>query len=229
MRKKPSESAPFGYGRVEYISGGFLSLTVLFAGAYFLYSALERLFYPYFLIFSWQRFLVIACGAVVKLAAGFFFRYKNKSVKSDVLRAAGTDSFLDAGITLMTLIGFGLHKYSALRLDAIVGILISVIIIIEGIKLFKENVKNLLGKKIDKETEESLRKIAADYEMISEIKSFTLHDYGANYREIILETVFTKDIRCDIIEFERISREIFDRANNEFGVFVRLCAIRKGI
>ncbi|MDR2090855.1 MAG: cation diffusion facilitator family transporter [Clostridiales bacterium] len=223
MRKKPSESMPFGYGRIEYILGCFLSLTVLFTGLYFMYSALERLFYPYFLVFTWERFAVIAVGALVKLAAGLFFRRQNKSLKSDLLSAAGTDSFLDAGITLMTLIGFSLHKYSALRLDAIVGIVISVIIIIEGIKLFKNNVKNLLGKKIDKTLENGLRRMASEYAAIGEVKSLTLHDYGENYKEIIFETVFTKDLNCDIIEVGRIAREIAERAEREFGVIVRLC------
>ncbi|MDR2046986.1 MAG: cation diffusion facilitator family transporter [Clostridiales bacterium] len=221
MKKKPTARLPFGYGRVEYLAGFLTSVTVFLAGVWFLYSALERLFYPFLLVFSRLNFWLIAASAAVKLLTAFYFRYKNRALRSDVLRSASADGFLDSGITLMTLVGFGLYRYAALRLDAAIGIVISIVIIVEGAKLLKESARILLGGSPGAAFTERVRLAATEYG-VTEIKNARLHDYGANCKELILETVFTNARTCDIMETEKAARGISERLSEEFGAEINV-------
>lgn len=224
MKKGKTETLPYGYGRLEYIASFIMSLLVILVGGYFAYSALERMFYPFFLNFSWLSFGLIAGTVAVKFALGFYYRYKNKIIDSDILRTGSIDSFMDAGITAMTLIGYSLTRVNALRIDAIFGLIISAIIIYSGVKLFIANARTLLGKNLEKDKVEDIKQICSQYEFIEKVTSANIHNYGANYVELILEVVLTDNVKFDIIKLELESLK--DKINTKYKVETKICISR---
>ena len=63
-----------------------------------------------------------------------------------ILKTISTDSFSDCGVTVMTLLSFVLSEYSGLRADAVFGLAVSVLIIVNAVRLVKASAERLLGK-----------------------------------------------------------------------------------
>ena len=221
VKKGKSEKLPFGYGRMEYLADFLMSVVVCIAGGVLVYLAVERLVLPYLMTFTWLYFGIIAGTVVVKVAMGFYYRFMNRKVNSMVLQASSIDSFTDAGITAMTLIGFGLHRYAQLRLDAFFGLAIAGIMIFNGIKLLVQSTRSLLGERISKEEEEAIRSIIMRNEQVADIKSVTLHKYGVDYAELVVEVVFTKGTDYDIIT--NIVADVKTNVKGAYGYETKIC------
>jgi cation diffusion facilitator family transporter len=224
MKKNSDESLPYGYGRLEYIASMIMSLIILIVGLYFAYYSLERMFYPFFLTFTWLSFWLVASTVVVKLLMGVFYSKCNKTLESDVIKTSSLDSFMDAGITTMALIGYAFTTMNALRLDAIFGLIISAIIIFNGIKLFVNNIKTLLGKSLEKEKIEELNLLCSEYKCIEKVVRINIHNYGANYVELVLEVVLTQNLNYDIIKAQL--DELVDKINEKYKVTTKICIAR---
>lgn len=224
MLKKRSDALSFGYGRMEYVADFLMAIIVCCVGGGFLYTAIERLVLTYLLTFTWRYFIIIAVTAVIKVGMGFFYLVRNKHTASGVLRASATDSFIDAGVTAMTLLGYLLNRYAKLRIDAIFGIVISVFMLLNGIKLLVSSVKVLLGERIDDQERIRIIEICEKQPCVERVESINLHRYGVEYAELVVEAVFTKATSYDIIENAvcKISQEI----KKEFGYEPKICLSR---
>ncbi len=123
-----------------------MSVCVAFTGFYFAYLALERFMYPRPVNFLIRHAVLLGITITVKLIMGIVFRLLYKKRMSVVLKTVYTDSFADCGITAMTLLSFIMSYYSGLRADAIFGLVLSTIIIINAVRLVISSTKALLGE-----------------------------------------------------------------------------------
>lgn len=224
VKKSKGDKLPYGYGRLEYIADFLMSVIVVIVGFVFVYLSIERLVLPYLMTFTWLYFGIIAATVAVKIGMGFFFKYMNKGVNSGVLKASVIDSFTDAGITVMSLIGFSLGKYAKLRLDAIFGLVISGVMIFNGVKLLVQSVRTLLGEKLEEKTQKEIEEICSSYDCVEEIRKINVHRYGAGYVELVVEAVFTKNTAYDIIE--NTVGEISERLKKTYGFEPKICITR---
>lgn len=225
LRKKAAGEMVYGYGRIEYLADFVIATVVCIVGASFLYLAVERFVLPYLLVFTWNYFAIIASTVVVKILLGLFFRFFNKRVDSGVLKGASLDSFIDAGVTTMSLIGFSLNRYANLRLDAVFGLIIGVIMLINGIKLLISAAKKILGEKISSEREREIKEICLAYAGVAEVKSISLHDYGAENKQLVLELIFTKEETFDIID--KVVGELTEIISEKFRYDTKICLSRR--
>lgn len=221
INKKGNATIAYGYGRVEYLAEFLIAAVVCAVGASFLYKAVERFVLPYLMTFTWSYFAVIAATAAVKIMLGVFFKAADKRIDSGVLRGASLDSFLDAGITAMTLIGFALNRYSKLRLDAVFGLIIGIIMTLGGVKLLITAAGKLLGKKISPDREREIRDICLKYDEVEEVVGISVHDYGMGNRHIIIEAVFTND--AQFAKIKNITAEISREISERYGYFTKVC------
>lgn len=224
VRKKSSGAVPYGYGRMEYIADFMMSVVVCIVGGALVYLAVERLTLPYLMTFNWLYFGIIAATAVVKILLGLFYRWRNKGVDSGVLKGAMLDSFTDAGITVTTLIGFSLARYASLRLDGIFGLIVAVVIIVNGAKLLVSSTRTLLGRPLDADSAEKITSLLLEKEAVSEVKSLHLHEYGSAYKELVIEVVLTEEMKYDIIK--KTIAEATEEIGSRFGVVAKICIAR---
>ena len=159
-----------------------------------------------------------------EILLGFFFKSSNKRIDSGVLKGASLDSFIDAGITAMTLIGFALNRYSKLRLDAVFGLVIGVIMIVNGLKLLFSAAKKLLGTKLSRETEKDIADICASCGDSIGVRSVALHDYGAENKQLVIDAVFTNE--KDFDKIINITEEISRKVKEKYGYDVKVCVGR---
>lgn len=175
-----SESAPYGYGRGEYLAGFVVAITAVVVGGLFFIRSINRLAMPEPVYFGWQNCVLIAVCVPLKLAIGLVYYFANKKIKSKALKAIMLDSFLDTAITATSLVSFAVSANVDYAVDAIFGIVMSVVIILAAIKMVVDNVKAVvLG---DDATDEKKAIDDACTQRGIEYHNLILHDYGYGSR-----------------------------------------------
>ena len=141
-----SRKYPDGMGKAEDLTGFIMAVCVAFTGFYFAYLALDRFMYPRPVNFLVRHAVLLGVTILVKLILGVVFFRLYKKRNSLVLKTVYTDSFADCGVTAMTLLSFILSATSGLRADAVFGLVLSAVIIVNGVKLVLSSAKALLGE-----------------------------------------------------------------------------------
>lgn len=168
----------FGLGRGEYVAGFVVAVVSVVFGGVFLLRSVNRIAMPEPVWFDPFNCALIAAAVPIKLALAAFLYVKNKKLQSKAVAAIALDSFLDAGITSASLISFAVSGNVNYAIDAIFGIVISVIVIIFGLKLVLDNVKLLLVGEDAKEERAAIERICDEDKDVVRVVGITLHDYG---------------------------------------------------
>lgn len=188
--KKPDKDHPFGHGRIEYISTLIVSFIIVLVGFELLTTSIEKLIAgingeitiielntPFIV-----SMIILALSLLVKLWMYSYNKYLGKKIDSSVLLASSADSISDAltslSIIVATVVGSLLLKENYFYLDSIMGIVVSIIICINGFKIVLETIKDLLGKPASKEQLEELEEIIMSSDEILGVHDLIIHDYG---------------------------------------------------
>ncbi len=175
---KPDEDHPFGHGRIEYISGLFVSVMILFMGFELTKSSFIKIFQPTELDFS---VIVVIILALSILAKGYMALYNfriGKKIDSAAMKATGTDSLSDMISTFVVLTATLLSYYTPYHIDGICGTLVGIFILIAGMKAAKETIDPLLGTAPDPELVQQIEEIVMSYDLIIGIHDLIVHNYG---------------------------------------------------
>ncbi len=179
--KKPDAEHPFGHGRVEYISSLIISFLILLVGLKLFQSSIEKIRYPDTVNFNIALIILLVISVLIKLWMYFSCKYAGRQINSSVLIASSKDSLNDvfstSAVILATIIG---SFFTKLPFDGIIGIIVSVIIVINGLKTAKETVGLLLGSAPDRQTIKSIYDILTSANGIIGIHDLIVHDYGPN-------------------------------------------------
>lgn len=138
------ENAPYGYGRGEYLAGFIVAVVSVVMGGLFFVRSLNRMAMPEPVYYGWQSIVLISVCLPIKLGIGLAYMFANKKIRSQAVRALMLDSFLDMGITATSLVAFAITARADYAVDAIVGIVMSIVIIAVGIKMVVENVRAIV-------------------------------------------------------------------------------------
>ena len=188
--KKPDKDHPFGHGRIEYISTLIVSFIIVLVGFELLTTSIEKLIAgingeitiieldtPFIV-----SMIILALSLLVKLWMYSYNKYLGKKINSSVLLASSADSISDSltslSIIVATVVGSLLLKENYFYLDSIMGIVVSIIICINGFKIVLETIKDLLGKPATKKQLEELEEIIMSSDEILGVHDLIIHDYG---------------------------------------------------
>lgn len=191
--KAPTEKFPAGFGRVEYIVTFIMAIIIMAVGGGFAYSALDRIFYHPVITFSWVQFEIIAATIAVKIGLAVMFRLSYVKYRSDVLKAQTLDSVLDACITTFALLGLFLSRYISFPIDAVIGLIISAVMIAAGVKLFVGEFVRLAGG-ADERRVGGLKKLCLAQKGVTDAR-VRVYDFGTKYAEAVVELTFEENVR----------------------------------
>ncbi len=172
------EKAPYGYGRCEYLASFVVATVSCVVGVLFFVRSLNRLAMPEPIWFGASSAAIIAVAVALKLGLGLFYLFINKKLKSKAIAAITLDSFLDTGITAVSLISYSVSGNVYYSADAIFGIVISVVVIIFGIKIVVDSVKTIVLGDGCADEKEAICKYFEDKPSVTAIMAIVLHDYG---------------------------------------------------
>ena len=176
--KHPDEKHPFGYGRIEYLTGMVVGILILYAGISMLKESIDGILHPSDMKGSMLMVLIVAGTAVTKFCLGMYTIKIGKSVESEVLLAVGEDGRNDSFFSGLTILSSVIFFFTGFSLDAYAGIVFSFVVIKSGVDALKNTASYLICRSGKEELARQLYKeIRATDGVISAI-DMMLHDYG---------------------------------------------------
>jgi len=206
---------PFGHQRYEYITGLIVSLIILVIGILLMKSSIDKLIlfevetYPKNIAFVTMGILVFAI--LMKLYQSYFNRKNGKKINSTALIATSQDSLNDcistSAVLLSTIINY---FYANAFIDGIMGIIVSIFIIISGIKLIKETISPLIGEAPTKEFIDEISSKVLAYDGVLGIHDLVIHTYGPEKVFVTLHVEVDSDVHINL------SHDMIDNIEQDF-------------
>lgn len=178
--KEPDKKHPFGHGRIEYLSAMLIAVIILYAGITSLFESGKQIIHPETPEYNPVSLIIIGVAVVVKIILGFYVKRVGKNVNSDSLINSGEDATLDAVISFSTLVAAGVFLFFQISLEAILGVIISVVILKSGISMLKSTISQLLGEQSDIEIAKKIQKTVMQFPNVLGVYDLVLNNYGPN-------------------------------------------------
>lgn len=176
--KPPDKEHPLGHGRYEYISSFIISFLIMLIGVIFIKSSIEKIISNDPTSFNSTLFIILIISIFIKIGIGFVNLKISKKINSSSLKATSIDAFYDALITTVLSISLLLSNFIKISLDGYAGLIISIFIIISGVKLIRETMSSLLGEAPSDDIVIELKHKILNYENILGVHDLIVHNYG---------------------------------------------------
>lgn len=176
--KHPDADHPYGHGRIEYIVGMIIAFLILYVGFSSLKESVMKLISKEAVTFSVPAVVVLVISITLKLWMASFNSKTGDKLDSASLKAAGQDSLNDVIMTSATLFSTVAILFTDLPLDALIGILVSAMVLKSGIEIFKSTMDPLLGKAPDASLIKEIEEYTKSYDKVIGIHDLMFHDYG---------------------------------------------------
>jgi cation diffusion facilitator family transporter len=179
ISSKPADSDhPFGHARIEYVASMIVSFLVLMVGWELMRESAVKIFNPVKTDFTNAVIIVLSVSIAVKLWLGLSGKIVAKKIGSSVIRATSADSLSDAIATSAVLVSALISRFTGLETDAYMGVAVSVVILIAGIKILNDTKNSILGSPPEPEVIDGIKEITAMYPEILGIHDLVVHNYG---------------------------------------------------
>ena len=179
---KPADKEhPFGHARIEYVSSMIVSFLILLVGFELMTSSISGLTNKdgSGLEVTVLTYVILSVSIVLKLWLGLFYRKISKRIDSSVVAAASADSFSDCASTAAVLVSSIIISLTDWWfIDSIVGLAVSIMIMIAGIKILNETKNSLLGEAPIQEVVDSIKHTVDKYPEVLGIHDMLVHNYG---------------------------------------------------
>ncbi len=196
--QKPDPDHPFGHGRLEYISGIFVSVLILLMSYELIKSSISKIIHPQMPEFSVYVVVVLIASILVKMYMAFYNNSVGKKIDSAAMGATAKDSLSDTIATSVVLISAIVAHLWGLPVDGYCGLLVGLMILWAGISAMRDTVNPLLGQPPAPELVKEIENIVMCDDRILGIHDLVVHDYGPGrlmvsihaevpYKEDILE------------------------------------------
>lgn len=214
---KPADrDHPFGHARIEYVASMIVSFIILLVGVELFKESVLKLGSEQSAEFSLPVFIILAVSCVAKLWLCFFNRAVAKRINSSVMRATAADSLSDAASTAAVLASALISYFSGFSTDAYMGIAVSVMILIAGVKVLNDTKNSILGSAPDEETVRAVESAALSYPEILGIHDMVIHNYGPG--NTIASLHAEVDGAVNVFETHDVIDNLERKLYNELGV-----------
>ena len=223
LSMKPADKEhPFGHARIEYVSSLIISFLILLVGFEMISdsvnSFIEGVNIPEFKAVT---IIVLALAVVLKLVLGLIQGRIGKIIDSSTLKASAIDSLLDSISTFAVLVSSIIIHYTKFYyLDAIVGLGVSALIMVAGIRILNETKNSILGEAPVDNTVSSIMKILEDYKDILGTHDLIVHNYGPGHTIVSFHAEV--DGKGDIFLLHDTIDNVEKRLNEDLGI---MCTI----
>lgn len=144
-----------------------------------LYDSIVSLIFSNKIIFSYNLIIVCIITVLIKIVLYFYIKKINKKENNILLKSNILDHINDVFLTTGVFISALFSKFEINFVDSLFGIIISILFILSGIKLFKESFNILMDISLDTETKEKIINIILKDKNI--IKIDDIHSVSVGY------------------------------------------------
>lgn len=176
--KPADEDHPYGHERFEIIAGFTVSMILLILAIETIKSSVESFASQEVMRHGQLFFYVSLISIVLKFILMLINHKYYKETQSALLRVNVYDSFFDVLISLSFVVAYLIQDMTALNLDAILGMMIGVILIVTSIQLLREFISGLLGKQPSPEEIDGILAVLDENYDIEGYHDLQIHSYG---------------------------------------------------
>ncbi len=220
LSAKPADREhPFGHARIEYIASLIISFLVLHIGLDLLVESFSKVFSPELPEKSMAAIIILIVSVLIKMWLGIFNRSIGKKIDSSAMRATAADCFSDMISTSAVLVSILIPVFFPgvkINLDAYMGIIVAVIILIAGVKIFLEAKDSILGEAPSDEIVKKITDVVDEYPGALGIHDLVVHNYGAN--RIVAALHIEVDGSVDIFESHDMVDNIEKKLRCDYGI-----------
>ena len=217
---KPADREhPFGHARIEYVASMIVSFLILLIGVELLKESVANIITPQPPERSWVSVAVLGGSILVKLWMALFNRTVGRRIDSAVMRATAADSLSDVlstGAVLLSTLVLILFPDLSLNLDAYMGVLVAVLILLAGVKILREALNPILGEAPSEEIVRQINEVVRQYPAALGIHDLEVHNYGPGH--IIAALHVEVDGKMDVFASHDMIDTIEQRLRREYGI-----------
>lgn len=215
LASKPADSEhPYGHKRMEYIASMIVAFIVLILAFQLASESVTKVVAlvkgeAEKLEFSVWTVAALSLSIVVKFWMFLFNRKLSKDYNSQLLKATSTDSLSDVCATSAVLVAVIVSNFANINLDGVMGVAVSVVIAIAGIKILKGTINQLLGEAPDDKLIEEINRRIKSFPGVYGIHDLNVHNYGPNkyYASVHVEVDSSKDVLASHDLMDSIERD----------------------
>lgn len=197
VSSKPRDNDhPYGHGKAEYIFSFIISISMIVASIIMIKTSLQSIILKSKVDVSLVLFVICIVTIVTKLILFVYTGKKQKETNSILIKASNEDHRNDIFVTIGTLIGIISSYFGFYFIDGIVGILISLWIIVVGIKLLRESYIVLMDTSLDDKTYREIIEFVEEDERILHVDEVLSKPVG-NRHIIILKVSMDGDMSLE--------------------------------
>lgn len=211
LSSKPAdEDHPFGHERIEYLTGVIISFIILIIGVSLFKNSFTKILNPEEINISPLIYIILGISIVIKCWQSLFYKKNGNDIDSQALIATAQDSLNDCISTGFVIVGTIVYHIWGIPIDGYIGILVSIFILISGLKTLKETMNPLIGEGVSKEYQEMICNKVRSYPFILGVHDLVVHTYGHNK---VFATIHA-EVSCkgDILEIH----DIIDNIERDF-------------
>lgn len=210
---------PFGYGRMEYLGALGVGILIALMGFELLGSGIDSILHPQDVVFSALSLVLLCVSVLGKLWLYLTYRKIGGPIKNSALLAAAQDSLSDCAATLAVILSMLAARFFGWKIDGVIGVLVSLLVLKAGYDVLSETVSQLLGGKPDHELGEQIVERVLGYEYVQGVHDFVMHDYGPGRCMASIHVEVPAD--GNLVDMH----EVIDRMEREIGeeLHVPLC------
>ena len=198
----------FGYGKSEGLAAFVQSLLIGISGIYVCFEAIKRLLNPSQINQPSTAIWIILVSIVLTLALVMYQKYVVKKSKSIAIESDRYHYLTDTYINLSVLFSIAITGWTRfVFIDALVGLLISGVILYTSVTLLKKSFKILLDQEIQSDDRDRIRDIALDHPKVLGFHDLRTRDTG---REYIIQFHLELDPNMSLLESHEITDEVTD-------------------
>lgn len=176
--KHPDKTHPFGYRRIEYLTGLIVAVLILTTGVQLLIESIKLIFNPEELSVSYLVIAIVAITAVVKFFLGVYTIKMGKKTDSAALEGVGIEGRNDSFASAISIVSALIFLVFHISLDAYAGVIISALILKAGLDVLKETLSELIGRAGEKELADALYREIRQTDGVVAAADMMLHNYG---------------------------------------------------
>lgn len=215
---KPADKEhPYGHHRAEYVAAMITGFFVLLLAVGLLREAIETLVRGGAPALSWVIHVVLGVSITVKFGMCALYHIYAKKLDSSTLKAAATDSFCDGFATLFVIIGAVVCPYLP-SADGWAGIVVSLFIVWQGVKIVKEASSRLLGQAPDPALAERIRTMSLSAKGVLGVHDLQIYTYG---KGVSFATIHTEmDASLTMLDAHTVIDALEAQVKKETGVIL---------
>ena len=169
--KPADEDHEFGHGKAEFVASFLIGIFMVMVSFETLYEGIASIIYNEKFDFSYILICVPIVTIIVKLLLYLYCMNKSKEYDSLLILANAKDHRNDILLSIGVIIGIVFGYFGYYFVDGMVGIIISFVIIITGIKITKEAYDVLIDKCIDVDIVNDMKQAIMSVEGVNHIDS----------------------------------------------------------